>query len=111
MSEVVIQELWEADGGGLIGHYAKGHHDPAAFLEAVTAYLERDPGYEVEHVRREYWRNIPARDGSDGWWLRETPGPARGAYKVTVYDADEVAFKKAWAETERRMSEAPTTTR
>lgn len=70
--------------GGPIGYYARGHHDPAAFVAAVAEF--DDAGYDAACVRLEYWRNLPAPDGSGGSIYVKARKPGRGAYPVTVVE-------------------------
>lgn len=83
-----IKELHEYEGG-FLGYYAKGHHDPAEFLNEVADYIcefgahaTPEPLSEA-HVRHEYWRNVPL---DDGYTLQRAKGPGRGAYPVTVIE-------------------------
>lgn len=87
-----VEELRELGGGPLMGYYAKGHHDAAAFIESVNHWLDRHDKqiagerYVVKHV---YWRNVPATEYGEGFTLFvEAPGPGRGAYPVTVVEVD-----------------------
>lgn len=85
-----VEELREFEGGHL-GYYAKGHHDPVAFLEEVElTRCEVGVGFEPvlrpDHVRHEYWRTVPAPDGSGGSLFIVARGPGRGAYPVTVVE-------------------------
>ena len=77
--------------GELMGFYSKGHHPPAAFLEAVRQH-EDAPYCAMEElsedkVRHLYWRCVPAADGewSEFEFRETTPGP--GAFPVTEIEA------------------------
>jgi hypothetical protein len=90
-----IQDLREGgpDGGGLIGFWARGHHDLWKFAEAVNAYTSADAIYDRRYVnlsadttsvRHEWWRTVP--DATDpGSVLYHNAEPhSRGAFAVTV---------------------------
>ena len=80
---ILIEELREYEGGR-IGWYARGHHDPATFLDAAIELELIDAG-DVARVRHEYWRNTPA-PGGNGTLFHRARGPGRGAYPVTVIE-------------------------
>lgn len=97
--EIDILDLREAgsDGGGLMGYWAKGHHDRYAFAEAVNEYTGADCYYDSRHVtvtrvvgsephpvRHEWWRTVPV-SGQPGHSVYHSAEPhSRGAFPVTV---------------------------
>lgn len=96
MSAIEVEPLVEVydigDMGQQFGYFAKGHHDPAVFLEAVDYYGAANdcPGWLAhyrpmvpEDVRHEHWRCIPL---GEGFYRYETSKPGRGAFPVTVIE-------------------------
>lgn len=93
-----IIDLREAgsDGGGLMGYWAKGHHDRFAFAEAVNDHTGADCYYDTRYVvvsrldygpqpvRHEWWRAVPL-SGEPGHSVYHSAEPhSRGAFPVTV---------------------------
>lgn len=93
-----IIDLREAgsDGGGLMGYWAKGHHDRFAFAKAVNDHTGADCyydtryvfvshlGYGPQPVRHEWWRAVPM-SGEPGFSMYHSAEPhSRGAFPVTV---------------------------
>lgn len=107
MSEDVrgqIEPLVESgeDGGGWLGYWCKGHHDPGVFAYACNydyGHDEHDRRYvRPEHVRQTWWRTVPIA-GEPGYYrFMDAEEGARGAFKVTVADIS------AWNR-ERQMRE------
>lgn len=78
-----VSPITDTNNGDGMGYYAKGHHDPSAFLDAVTQQWDEDRENLVEKVRHIYYRNIPLKNMDADFLLQETEkGP--GAYAVTV---------------------------
>jgi len=82
-----VETLHDCDNGDHVAYYSKGHHEPAAFVEAVL----RDHGdeYPAEKVKHEYrrWQII----GCDGDWMRSLGSPRkgttqRGVFPVTIIE-------------------------
>lgn len=95
---IEIIDLREAgsDGGGLMGYWAKGHHDRHAFADAVNEYTGADWLYDTRYVvitrplsgpqpvRHEWWRAVPM-SGEPGHSVYHSAEPhSRGAFPVTV---------------------------
>ncbi|MGN7710807.1 hypothetical protein [Agrobacterium radiobacter] len=95
---IEIIDLREAgsDGGGLMGYWAKGHHDRFAFAEAVNDHTGADCYYDTRYVvvsrldygpqpvRHEWWRAVPL-SGEPGHSVYHSAEPhSRGAFPVTV---------------------------
>ena len=93
-----IIDLREArsDGGGLMGYWAKGHHDRHAFADAVNEHTGADWIYDTRYVvftrplsgpqpvRHEWWRAVPL-SGEPGHSVYHSAEPhSRGAFPVTV---------------------------
>lgn len=91
-----IIELCEAgpDGGGLMGYYARGHHDFHRFVEGVNQYTGAHPEHDERYValrsglggtvRHEWWRVVPdASDPGSSRFISAEPR-SRGAFAVTV---------------------------
>ncbi|MGV6875869.1 hypothetical protein ACUSIJ_24690 [Pseudochelatococcus sp. B33] len=93
-----IIEIREAgpDGGGLLGFYAKGHHDVWKFAHAVNKHTGADPEHDARYVplrlgeegrdivRHEWWRTVPEA-GEPGYYRFIAAEPkSRGAFAVTV---------------------------
>lgn len=93
-----IIDLREAgsDGGGLMGYWAKGHHERYAFAEAVNDHTGADNYYDARYVhvsrlaygpqpvRHEWWRAVPM-SGDPGHSVYHSAEPhSRGAFPVTV---------------------------
>lgn len=89
-----VKELFEFEGGPM-GWWAKGHHEPAAFLAAVElARCEIGVGFDpvllTENVRHTYWRVVPTisphRDNAWVGLFIDARGPGPGAFAVTVVE-------------------------
>lgn len=114
---IEIIDLREAgcDGGGLMGYWAKGHHDRYAFAEAVNQYTGADCYYDqryvnvvsrnlgnIEVVRHEWWRAVPM-SGQPGRIAYHNAEPhSRGAFAVTVTTVIDDRERKA---TQRNIDE------
>jgi hypothetical protein len=88
--KIEIEELIEAgsDGGGLLGYYAKGHHDPVEFAQAANKHSGAtsafDPRYvDFKRVFQVHYRTIPI-SGDDGQFRFDPATPGRGAWPATV---------------------------
>lgn len=90
-----IQDLREGgpDGGGLMGFWARGHHDLWKFAEAVNAYTGADYEYDRRYVtvrddkksvRHEWWRTVPDSSDPGSVYYRNAEPHSRGAFAVTV---------------------------
>lgn len=87
-----VEIIHEIDHGTVLGWYAKGHHDPDAFLDAVEHYEgeRRDwPPRPKNYVRHTRWRNVPLMPTHGYCGHRFVEGTGRGAYRVTVFDLDQ----------------------
>ena len=92
-SRISIQRTISACGDFVNAYYTRGHVEPEAFLDALD-YEEQRQGSNF-HVRHTYMRQTPVAPGSDyviDFWLNEVDGPARGAYPVTMIDAEDTLF-------------------
>jgi hypothetical protein len=88
--------------------YSKGHHDPAAFLEALNRELAEDgeldwvcsDAYDAscaEFVEHAYWRNGQdafARAEEWAFTVYEYTEPGRGRYPVTVLWTERMYHEK-----------------
>lgn len=88
--------------------YSKGHHDPAAFLEALNRELAEDgelgwvcsDPYEADwsaYVEHAYWRNgqdAYARAEEWAFTVYEYTEPGRGRYPVTVLWTERACYEK-----------------
>lgn len=95
-----IQPLWELEGGPIMGFYAKGHHEAAAFLRALLDYVTQygyddelpmvgdEPDLQPEQVSLTWWRWVPwVEDGSyEGMTQRQAEPGSRGSFKVTWWE-------------------------
>ena len=90
---------------GIYSLYAKGHHDPVAFLAACREHDGGDYAAEIkdalpEDVSHHHYRWVPSATWSD---FEQTAMPAkadtRGAFAVTEIDADRerVTLRRALA--------------
>lgn len=79
-----VERLHEVDGCGALGFWARGHHDPDEFAEAVE--WEYGDVIAFSAVEHKWWRNVPW-EGGVGTLFVDADGPGRGAYPVTVYEA------------------------
>lgn len=91
-----VYEVFEgAEIGRQMGWWARGHHDPAAFLAAIKheTYLD-DPSWcyglaeapvlRAEDVSHQHWRIVPHWVDGEVEGSRFVPcGPGRGAFPVT----------------------------
>jgi hypothetical protein len=87
-AEAAMRDMESYDGA----YWARGHHDKAAFAEAVGWYDGEDYP-DPATVRHEYWRvkRVGETDiflGADpDWQYMYTPTKkGRGAFPVTVWD-------------------------
>lgn len=81
-----IQELDEFEGGHL-GWWSKGHHDPIAFLFAVTEDMDERFETTSDRVRHEWWRCVPVPVAGENFTLTIPAKPnTRGAFPVTVVE-------------------------
>jgi len=92
MSEKIeIEELREAgeDGGGLMGYFARGHHNPQEFAQAANAYSGAEWGYDIRYV--------DAKDVSQVWYRTvQMEGQPKGTYEFRVAQP---GVKGAWKAT------------
>ena len=80
-----LRELYELEGGPLLGIYAKGEYTEEEFRAAVHSYygdMYREWCRDNAKVHTELWRNVPWANG--GMLCAATDKPGKGAYKVTV---------------------------
>lgn len=106
---IYVEQLIESgpDGGSFLGWYAKGHHDPAEFCQAVNygyGLTSDSRRYcQEKHVRQIYYRTVKMPEmGGDYYEYRECEGPARGAWPVTVADIH-------WHDVQRQFEESAKT--
>lgn len=110
--KIEIQELREGgeEFGALMGFYARGHHDPYDFVQAVNSFTAADPFYdsrfiqfkpESSSVRQEWWRFVPIADeeGASRCVLAEPHSD--GAFAVTV----DTSFDNKRARTSREKEQ------
>jgi len=90
---IEILDLREAgeDGGGQMGWYAKGHHDPEEFVRAVQLYsgIDSYSDYKCarkDGVRQTHWRTVPIRGEQSCYCFHEAEPGKPGAFPVTVFD-------------------------
>lgn len=116
-TSIEIIDLREAgwDGGGLMGYWAKGHHERYAFAAAVNQYTGADHYYDqryvnvearnlgnIDVVRHEWWRVVPV-SGEPGHSTYHNAEPhSRGAFAVTVTTIIDDRERKA---TQRNIDE------
>jgi len=95
--KIDVQDLREFEGSWF-GWWAKEHHDPEAFIEAVE--IENAGGSEQwkkrwevrrkflnpEKVWHGHWRCVPHHSGA-GVTYHQADGPGPGAFPVTVLEA------------------------
>ena len=80
-----VRPIGEFQGCQTIAYMVRGHHAQDLFLSS----LRRSWGVTCDQsaIQHEHWRNVP--QGDEGMiCIRCKPG--RGAYPVTVVDADDV---------------------
>ncbi len=92
MSTITIDYIIAEDDSCQLQFYARGHHDPWAFLAAVTDYAireGRDVALPVEPsaVRQIHWRKVPTHDQYVISQRMHETAPGRGAFAVTLLDA------------------------
>lgn len=81
-----LDVLWDGEGDL---YYARGHHDPAAFLKRIVETYEPDNAEERlrdgEDVLHEWWRFVPDpyRRSWEGGYHPAKPH-SRGAFPVTA---------------------------
>ena len=96
-----IQPLRELDSGPIMGFYARGHHDRAAFLRALLEYVveegyedrlpfaKRGPGFyprlRVWDAHLLWWRTVPWH-GDEGMELQKAEPHSRGAFRATCWE-------------------------
>lgn len=83
--DLAIQEFREFEGGHL-GWWSKGHHDPIAFLFAVTEDMEERLEVTHDRVIHCYWRCVPVGAGEKGVLFCNAKQDQRGAFPVTVVE-------------------------
>lgn len=88
---IKIEVVYEMNGGEEVGLFAEGHHEAAAFADAVAEWRKGDghwldPGYipevPLDEVRHETWRN---EEGGEGYFFRPAQPGEPGAYPVTCF--------------------------
>lgn len=100
---IEIEPLREMEGGPLLGFYAKGHHDLAAFLRAMLEYAIEEgyddrlpyrkrgpgfyPGLNIWDVSLTWWRWVPWMGQAGLYAQYEAEPHSRGAFKVTWWEA------------------------
>lgn len=85
---------YASDDSGNLHLWAKGHHDPQAFLAACESRLhtwdKREISLKNFAVSQTHWRTVraPAEISSCGVsdYIRVETAPGKGAYAVTVLD-------------------------
>lgn len=82
--EMEIEHLQDLNGGNVIGYYARGHQDPAAFVSAVLDW-SYPQAFKPEDVRHTYYRCVPVKADACDYRLDEVQ-KGRGAFAVTVID-------------------------
>jgi hypothetical protein len=86
MIAINIHHLHEYESGGKpMGYYAKGHHEPAAFLDAVKEWSYPLPPPEGD-VHHELWRVMPSGVKGEPGWFHTVREKKRGAFEVTVIE-------------------------
>ena len=88
-ASIEILELREVDCdsmGDLLGYFAIGHHNPAAFTQAVNAEHDPDLPAKVHQVRHEFWGYIPLEPDDldcDCICVETCKADVEGAFAVT----------------------------
>ena len=89
---ILVEALIEAgsDGGGWMGWFAKGHHQPYDFAWAVNNGHGLDDAHtqyvRSESVKHEWWRKVPIAGDPGQYRFVKAEQGARGAFPVTVAD-------------------------
>ena len=78
MNNVEPKSLYEFEGQFLLGYWAKGHHDPLTFCEAIKEFENVD--INPSQVEHKYWRIVNNQ-------VVDTK-PGRGAFPVTYVDIE-----------------------
>lgn len=89
MAESIIVETLTYEHENAYTYYARGHHEPAAFVAAVESYDEKC--IQATDVLLGYMRFIPAAPNQRDWTdtIAIYPAkPGRGAFKATWCDCD-----------------------
>lgn len=74
------------DGGYVCAYFSKGHHDPAAFVEAVDRdHGDRCPVEKVEHGERR-WACIHFADYKQCLMSPRAGTTRRGVFPVTIIE-------------------------
>ena len=89
-----VQIDYASDDSCEIRLWAKGHHEPGAFLtaceQALAQWDERQVQLQGKTILHQHWRTVPADAETKAYGVCETVGmespPGRGAYPVTVLD-------------------------
>ena len=78
---LLIECLHDADDGDLVAYYSKGHHDPAAFVDAVFRdWGDEYPPDRVRHEERR-WEIVCGPDD----WVRSLGVPRKGTTRRGVF--------------------------
>lgn len=106
---IPIEDLREAgaDGGDLMGYYARGHHDFHAFADAANRHSGADCVFDrryvrAEHCRHGWWRTTPISGEPGNYRFVPAEPRGRGAWAVTYCES--VAASMA-AATQRLIQE------
>lgn len=76
-----VEQIFDIDGGQLLGYYSKGHHEDEPFREAVA---EWDEDWAEEVIHRDWMRTVPLNNGlfCTMQFFKAIP-KSRGAFPVT----------------------------
>lgn len=79
-----ISPIIDLGNGDALGYYAKGHQDPALFLEDLTdSYGPHE--FKPSEVRHAYFRAVPIKSSEANFRLDQV-SKGRGAFPVTSVD-------------------------
>lgn len=94
--EPLTEVFDDGEVGNQMGYFAKGHHDPGAFVAACDWYGAENTDEEflryhepmtAAHVRHVYWRAVPIRYQGEAHGFRWVDsGPGRGAVPYTTLE-------------------------
>ena len=83
--KIDIYPVNEFESACILHWVTRGHYSPEEFAQALRE--EWDHVVDPSKVRQEHWRNVPQGDAG---MISVTCKPGKGAYPVTVVDADDV---------------------
>ena len=87
-----VIRMTEYEGWAVDCWYARGHHDLAAFAAAVEAERAADPCDETPEPPTHAWWRFTPNLVDEGVGCYVNARKARGAFAVTVSEANRVAY-------------------